>query len=125
MIDYNWDCKTVNAYVEFEDNADVVYNVHWRVTGTEFVPDSEDNDSPTGKTYSASSIGTQVLNINDITDFIPWNEVTEEEVEAWTKTAMGEEQVLSIEAGIASQIALLITPVSVILTVGQPADSPE
>jgi hypothetical protein len=125
MVDYNWDCKTVNAYVEFEDNADVVYNVHWRVTGTEFVPDSEDNDPPTGKTYSASSIGTQVLNINDITDFIPWNEVTEEEVEAWTKAAMGEEKVLSIEASIANQIALLIAPVSVILTVGQPVSSPE
>jgi len=125
MIDYNWDCKTVNAYVEFENNADVAYNVHWRVTGSEFVPDSEDNDPPTGKTYSASSIGTQVLNINDITDFIPWNEVTKEEVEAWTKAAMGEEQVLSIEASIANQIALLIAPVSVILTVGQPASSPE
>jgi len=118
MIDYNWDCKTVNAYVEFEDNADVVYNVHWRVTGSQLVP-------ATGKTYSVSSIGTQSLNVDSITDFIPWGEVTEEEVEAWTKTAMGEEQVLSIEAGIASQIALLITPVSVILTVGQPADSPE
>ena len=121
MIDYNWDCKTVNAYVEFENNADVAYNVHWRVTGSEFVPDSEDNDPPTGKTYSASSIGTQVLNVESITDFIPWNEVTEEEVEAWTKAAMGEEQVLSIEASIANQIALLIAPVSVILTVGQPA----
>ena len=125
MIDYNWDCKTVNAYVEFEDKADVVYNVHWRVTGTEFVPDSEDNDPPTGKTYSASSIGTQALNISDITDFIPWDEVTEPEVEAWTKAAMGEEQVLSIEASIANQIALLIAPVSVILTVGQPVSSPE
>ena len=121
MIDYNWDCKTVNAYVEFEDNADVVYNVHWIVTGTEFVPDSEDNDPPTGKTYSASSIGTQILNIENITDFIPWDEVTEPEVEAWTKVSMGEEQVLSIEASIASQIALLIAPVSVTLIVGQPA----
>jgi len=121
MIDYNWDCKTVNAYIEFEDNADVVYNVHWRVTGTEFVPDSEGNDPPTGKTYSASSIGTQALNINDITGFIPWDEVTEPEVEEWTKAAMGEEQVLSIETGIANQIALLIAPVSVTLTVGQPA----
>jgi hypothetical protein len=118
MIDYNWDCKTVNAYVEFEDNADVAYNVHWRVTGSELV-------TATGKTYSASSVGTQVLNVESITDFIPWDSVTESEVEAWTKAAMGEEQVLSIEASIANQIALLIAPVSVILTVGQPASSPE
>ena len=121
MINYIWNCREVDAYIEQAGNADVVYNVHWRVTGTEFVPDSEDNDPPTGKTYSASSIGTQVLNVESITDFIPWDEVTEPEVEAWTKAAMGEEQVLSIEASIANQIALLIAPVSVILTVGQPA----
>ena len=121
MIDYNWDCKTVNAYVEFENNTDVAYNVHWRVTGSEFVPDSEDNDPPTGKTYSASSIGTQALNVESITDFIPWGEVTEGELEAWTKDAMGETVVLAYEANIASQIALLIAPVSVTLIVGQPA----
>ena len=121
MINYDWDCKTVDAYVEFEDNADVVYNVRWELIGTEFVPDSEDNNPPTGKTYSTSIVGTQALNVESITDFIPWDEVTEEEVEAWTKDAMGETVVLAYEANIASQIALLIAPVSVILTVGQPA----
>ena len=120
MIDYYWNCREVNAYVEQAGNADVVYNVHWAVGGSEFVPDSEGNDPPTGKTYSASSVGTQLLDTSDITDFIPWNEVTEADVEAWTKAAMGEEQVLSIEAGIANQIALLIEPVSVTLIVGQP-----
>jgi hypothetical protein len=33
---------------------------------------------------------------------------------------MGEEQVTAIETGIANQIALLIAPVSVTLTVGEP-----
>ena len=121
MIDYNWDCKTVNAYVEFENNADVAYNVHWRVTGSEFVPDSEDNDPPTGKTYSASSIGTQVLNVENITFFIPWDSVTESEVEAWTKAAMGEEQVLSIETNVAASLEQVIKPTSITLTIGEPA----
>ena len=120
MINYIWNCREVDAYIEQAGNADVVYNVHWVVGGSEFVPDSEGNDPPTGKTYLSSCIGTQSLDTSAITDFIPWNEVTEAEVEAWTKAAMGEEQVLSIEAGIASEIALLIEPVSVALIVGQP-----
>ena len=120
MIDYNWNCKTVDAYVEKAGNSDVVYNVHWELTGSEFVPDSEGNDPPTGKTYSITNIGLQVLDTSEITNFIPWNEVTEVEVEAWTKAAMGEEQVLLVETNIAAQIALSIAPVSVELVVGQP-----
>ena len=34
MITYDWNCKTVDAYVEQGGNDDVVYNAHWRVTGT-------------------------------------------------------------------------------------------
>jgi|TARA_R100001369_G_scaffold87910_1_gene123801 hypothetical protein len=120
MIDYNWNCKTVDAYVEKAGNSDVVYNVHWKLTGSEFVPNSEGNDPPTGKTYSITNIGLQVLDTSEITNFIPWNEVTEVEVEAWTKAAMGEEQVLLVETNIAAQIALSIAPVSVQLVVGQP-----
>ena len=120
MIDYNWNCKTVDAYVEKAGNSDVVYNVHWKLTGSEFVPDSELNNPPTGETYSITNIGVQALDTSEITNFIPWDEVTEVEVEAWTKAAMGEEQVLLIETSIATEIALLIAPVSIQLTVGQP-----
>jgi len=120
MIDYNWNCKTVDAYVEKAGNSDVVYNVHWKLTGSEFVPDSEGNDPPTGRIYSSNHTGVQALDTSEITNFIPWDEVTEVEVEAWTKAAMGEEQVLLIETSIATEIALLIAPVSVQLVVGQP-----
>ena len=34
MVNYNWNCKTVDCYVEQAGDADVVYNVHWIVTGT-------------------------------------------------------------------------------------------
>jgi len=114
MINYDWNCKTVDAYVEQAGNADVVYNVHWIVTGI------SDQLDPEGKNYSANSIGTQALDISKITNFIPWDEVTEAEVEEWTKSTMGEEQVLAIESSIADQIALLISPVSITLTVGEP-----
>ena len=112
MTTYNWNCKTVDCYPEQDNEADVVYNVHWIVTGT-----SEDSE---GKSYSATNIGTQTLDTSQITDFIPFDQLTNDEVVAWTKGAMGDEQVASIEASIQSQIDSLITPTSVTLTIGEP-----
>ena len=114
MITYDWNCKTVDAYVEKDNEADVVYNVHWIVSG------SSDAMDPQGNPYSATSIGTQTLDVSEITNFIPFDQVTNAEVVAWTQEAMGEEQVTNIEAGIASQIESMIHPTTVTLTVGEP-----
>ena len=114
MITYDWNCKTVDAYPQDGEYADLVYNVHWIVTGV------SDELKPGSTTYSATNIGTQVLNTSDVTVFIPFEDLTNEIIVAWTKGAMGEEQVTSIEAGIASQIEKLITPTSVTLTIGEP-----
>ena len=114
MTTYNWNCKTVDCYPEQDNEADVVYNVHWIVTGV-----SDEVDSK-GNPYSATSIGTQTLDTSQITNFIPFDQLTNDEVVAWTKGAMGDEQVASIEASIQSQIDSLITPTSVTLTIGDP-----
>jgi len=114
MVTYNWNCRTVDAYVEQNAEADVVYNVHWIVTGTSDELDPQDNP------YSATSIGTQMLDTSTIVNFIPFADVTNEEVVTWTQDAMGAEQVAAIEAGIASQIESMIHPTTVTLTVGEP-----
>ena len=116
---YNWNCKTVDAYPLIGEDPDVVYNVHWIVTGV------SDQLDPQGNPYQARSIGTQALSTDDITDFIPFEDLTNEIVVEWTKGAMGEEEVASIEANIQSQINLLITPTSVTLTVGGEPEPPE
>ena len=116
MTNYEWDCKTVDCYPEQNNEADVVYNVHWIVTGTSDQVDPEGN--PYG--YSATNIGTQTLDTSQITNFIPFDQLTNDEVVVWTKGAMGDEQVASIEASIQSQIDSLITPTSVTLTIGEP-----
>ena len=111
MITYDWNCKTVDAYVEQGGNDDVVYNVHWRVTGTK-----EEGEEQ----YTYTAIGTQTLDTSDITDFIPFDQVTNEQVVTWTQAAMGEDEVAAIEANISSAIDLEINPVSITLTVGEP-----
>ena len=114
MTTYNWNCKTVDCYPEQDNEADVVYNVHWIVTGVSDQVDSK------GDAYSTTNIGTQSLDTSQITNFIPFDQLTNDEVVAWTKGAMGDEQVASIEASIQSQIDNLITPTSVTLTIGEP-----
>ena len=104
MITYDWNCKTVDVHPQAEGEANVVYNVHWIVTGTK-----ED--------YSATSVGTQVVPLDSETDFIPFDELTNEIVVGWAKDAMGEEQVQAIEDGIASQIDELENPTSVTMTI--------
>ena len=111
MITYNWNCRTVDAYVEQNNETDVVYNIHWIVSGI------SDTLNPQGNAYLATNIGTQVIGTSGITDFVPFDQVTNEEVVAWTQSAMGEEQVASIEAGIASQIEKLIKPTTITLTI--------
>ena len=114
MITYDWNCKTVDAYPQDGEYTDLVYNVHYIVSG-------EDNETA----YIGTVIGTQNLNVSDVTEFIPFEDLTNEVVVGWTKAAMGEEQVASIEASIESQINSLITPTSVTLTIGEPVSPTE
>ena len=106
MITNDWNCKTVDVHPQEEGETNVVYNVHWIVTGTE-----ED--------YSATNIGTQIVALNSEADFIPFEDLTNEIIVGWTKEAMGEEQVQAIEDSIASQIAELENPTSVTMTIGE------
>jgi hypothetical protein len=114
MITYNWDCRTVDAHPLEGGETDVVYNVHWRVTGT------SDELNPEGNAYSAGSIGTQIVTWNPEGAFLPFKDLTNEIVVEWTQAAMGEGRVASIEASIASQIESLINPTSITLTIGEP-----
>jgi hypothetical protein len=88
-----------------------VYNVHWIVTGVSDELDTE------GNAYQATSIGTQIVPLDPESEFIPFEDLTNEIVVDWTKDAMGAEQVTSIEAGIQQAIDLEINPTSVTMTI--------
>ena len=111
MITYDWNCKTVDVHPQEAGEIDVVYNVHWIVKGTSDQLDTEGNH------YSTTSIGTQVVPLDESTPFVPFSDLTNDIVVGWTKDAMGEEQVQAIETSIASQIEELINPTSVTMTI--------
>ena len=110
---YSWDCRTVDCYPTFEDNSDVVYNVHWRINATSDQVDSDDNP------YTATVYGTETISTEDIKDFIPFADLTNETVTGWVETTMGEEKVAELKSGLDAQIESKINPTSVTLEVSE------
>ena len=119
-IIYTWDCQTVDCYPTHDKQGTeltrVVYNIHWKLTGTQAVDT---------KTYSATVIGTQTLKAEDIAPntFVPFEDLTNEIATIWCTNAMGLEQVASLKTSVESKIALQIFPASTTLRIGEPVPS--
>lgn len=96
-ITNTWAVVQMDAYPEQDGETDVVFNVHWTLTGTD-------------GTYTGYVYGTQSVSIDPDAPFTPYADLTETQVIGWVKSAMGEEQVASYEANVATQIADQIDP---------------
>ncbi len=106
-INYTWNVSTVDVK-EIDGNADTVFNVHWKLTGTD-----DANDE------SATVYGSIGLDTEDLSDFIPFADLTVSDVQGWVETAMGEEEVQAKKDGLDAQIAELVTPTFVTKTIGE------
>jgi hypothetical protein len=109
---YTWDCKTVDVYPTHDGHSDVVYVVHWRLNAESDQQDAEGNN------YSASVYGTHSVNADDISNFIPFADLTNDIVTGWVTTGMGEDEVQSLKDGLDSNIDSQINPTSVTKTIG-------
>ena len=108
---YTWNCRTVDCYPTLDGDTDVVYEIHWRYTATSSEVDSK------GDPYSVTNIGVQQISTDDIKDFIPFKDLDNTKMTEWTKEAMGAKQVAEMKTSIDTQLANLITPISVTLEV--------
>jgi hypothetical protein len=108
-IAYNWDVNTVGVYPTLDSNVDVIYNVYWRLTGT----DDANNDSD-GNPLTVNIYGTESLNTSDLSSFIAFDSVNATTVQGWVETAMGADKVQAKKDIIDAAIALLVTPTLVI-----------
>tara|TARA_R100000935_G_scaffold58411_1_gene95293 strand:+ start:1487 stop:1879 length:393 start_codon:yes stop_codon:yes gene_type:complete len=109
-IIYNWDIPQMNAHIQAEGEDNVIYTVHWRYTGTEFVPDGAGNEPPTGKTFSSTLIGTQGYTYLAGDPFVPYEntEAFETIVIGWLEGSLDVTQLqVSLAANIAAEIAPL------------------
>jgi len=103
-INYTWDVKTVDVK-EIDGNADTVFNVHWRLTGT----DDANNDAD-GNPQTATVYGSIGLDTSDLSDFTAFADLTVSDVQGWVEAAMGADEVQSKKDGLDATIAELVTP---------------
>jgi len=106
---YTWNNKTVDTYPDLDGNVDVIFNVHWRLTG-------EDENNNVGSVY-----GTQSLDTTDLSSFTAFADITEEQINGWIETAMGEDRVAELKASIDAQIEEKINPTVVTKQIGETA----
>ena len=101
----------MNAHIQADGQDNVIYTVHYRYTGSEFVPDGAGNEPPTGKTYSQSNIGTQSYTYVAGEPFVPYEdtEAFEAVVIGWLENSL---DVPVMEDRIAESIQSQITPVN-------------
>jgi len=107
-ITYTWNVSTVDTYPTLDGNADVVYNVHWRLNA-----EDDANQDSQGNNWTAGVYGTQSLDTSDLSNFTNFDSVTSSQVQGWVEAAMGEEAVQGLKDGLDAQIAALITPASI------------
>ena len=91
-ITTTWVIEQMNCYPTYESETDVVFNVHWRVNATD-------------GTYNATSYGTVGVTYVAGSPYTPYADLTQAQVIGWVQTALGAEQVATIEAGLATNIA--------------------
>jgi hypothetical protein len=86
-----WIVSQMDCYPEKDGDTDVVFTVHWRCNGVE--------DNCSGTAYGSVAV-TYVAG----SPFTPYAELTQPQVIAWAKDALGAEQVATIEANVTAQI---------------------
>jgi len=96
-ITNTWSVAQMDAYPEYEGNADVVFTIHWQLNGTE-------------GTYNGSFYGSVGLTLDPEATYVPYADLTEAQVIGWVKEALGEESVTGYEENVAQQIANQINP---------------
>lgn len=96
-ITNTWTIVQMDAYPEYDGEANVVFTVHWTLVGTD-------------NTYSGSVYGSVGVNLNEGATFTPYADLTEAQVIGWVQDALGEEAIIEYEANVAQQISNQIDP---------------
>ena len=98
MITNNWNIIAMNCKPDVNGMLDYVVTAHWTLTATD-------------GTYTGSVYGTASFEVDPTkASYTPYIDLTLDQVAAWTQDALGEEQVASYEANVASQIEAQINP---------------
>ena len=114
-ISYAWDVSTVDTYPTKDSKADVIYNVHWRLTATD-----DTNNDANGNPQTSYVYGAEGLNTSDLSSFTAFASVSKANVQAWVEASLNatdSDRVASLKTGLDAQIAKKVTPTQVRKTI--------
>jgi hypothetical protein len=94
-ITNTWGVVQMDAYPEYEGEPDVVFTVHWTLSGTD-------------GTYSGSSYGSVGITLTEGSTFTPYADLTLDQVLGWVWTNGVDKD--AQEAAVAAQIENQINP---------------
>ena len=73
-IQYKWTVTSLNCYPQYEGETDVVVSASWNCFGTKEVD---------GKEYCAVQMGSVTFTLDNLENFTPYKDLTEEQVLGW------------------------------------------
>ena len=94
-ITNTWSVIQMDAYPEYEGEPDVVFTVHWTLSGTD-------------GTYTGSSYGSVGITLTEGSTFTPYADLTLDQVLGWVWTNGVDKD--ATEAAVAAQIEAQINP---------------
>lgn len=95
MITYTWSIDSMKTHSQLADQTNVISSVAWRLTGS--------NGTDSFHINGEVALPRYVPNTNS---FIPYDQLTEEQVISWTKNAIGKMSVENYEKIIADRLTL-------------------
>lgn len=98
MNTYTWSVVQMNAYPEKDGETDVVFTVHWTLSGTD-------------GTFTGSTYGSQGVSTEDTGTFTPYADLTQEQVLGWIWDSGVDKD--AQEANVAAQIENQVNPTEV------------
>ena len=94
-----WSINQLDYEISKDGKSNVVTSVHWNVNDSKEV--TKDGEKVT---YSGRNYGQAGLDTSDLSSFVEYNKLDEDTVIRWVKAKLGDDEVKSIEDGIANQI---------------------
>lgn len=104
--DFEFKVDSVQAYPEVEDELDVIYNVYYTLYA---------HETAIGDDYSIRIARSQQLEVGDLNDIIPFEDLNEEMVIGWVTSALTPSGVEALKLEAAAKVEELINPTSVTL----------
>lgn len=99
MSEITWSVTQCDRYTNHAEsgNDDVIFTLHWDCVAVE-------------DEHSARHYGTLSLNLDDLSDFTSYADVTEAQVMGWLQDGLGEEVTQETEDAVQTALDRLLTP---------------